>query len=86
MEVAVYKACAKKRKGGILHFDIIVPPETAFTAVLAYGSAFLQVRLQENLPVSSRDCRFCYTTETVPRWESQIAVQGYYIHESQGCH
>ncbi|QJB34671.1 DUF2024 family protein [Chitinophaga oryzae] len=86
MEVAVYKACAKKRKGGILHFDIIVPAETAFPAVLAYGSAFLRVRLPESMPVSSRDCRFCYTTETVPRWASQIAEQGYYIHESQGCH
>ncbi|MGN7819651.1 DUF2024 family protein [Chitinophaga varians] len=86
MEVAVYKACAKKRTGGVLLFDIIVPPDTAFAAVLAYGSAFLQGRLQENLPVSSRDCRFSYTTETVPRWELQISEQGYYIHESQGCH
>ncbi|MBC9931417.1 DUF2024 family protein [Chitinophaga qingshengii] len=86
MEVAVYKAYAKKRAGGFLHFDIIVPTETAFTAVLAYGSAFLQGRLSENVPVTGRDCRFCYITEILPRWAPAIANRGYYIHESQGCH
>ncbi|WP_212001281.1 DUF2024 family protein [Chitinophaga sp. HK235] len=86
MEVAVYKAYAKKKAGGFLHFDIIVPPETAFTAVLAFGSEFLQARLQEDLPVTRKDCRFCYTTQIIPRWEMKIAQQGYYIHEPQGCH
>lgn len=69
-----------------MHFDIIVPADTAFTTVLSYGGEYLRGRQPENAVIMGKDCRFCHITEIIPRWEQQIGRQGYYIHELQGCH
>ena len=85
-QVNVWDTYVTKKDGAIMHFDIIAPvsiadPNTIYT----YGRSYLKTKGQEGQPLSAQQCRLCHIEQLQPAWEAQIAEQGYFIIEMEGC-
>ncbi|MCU0322650.1 MAG: DUF2024 family protein [Chitinophagaceae bacterium] len=86
MKVAVWDTYVTKKDGTIMHFDIIVPETMkAESTILSYGKAYLASINQEDLPLTSKECKFCHIETVQPHWENMIIKQGYYIFEMENC-
>lgn len=86
MKVAVWDTYVTKKDGTIMHFDIIVPEEIKDADVIyKYGRAYLKIKMQENQPLTSNECRFCHIESVKPAWEYEIEQKGYFIYEMENC-
>lgn len=86
MKVAVWDTYVSKKDGQVMHFDIIVSREiTDEQKIYSYGRKYLELKGQENQPLTSRECTFCHVEELKPEWESEIKAKGYYIYEMENC-
>lgn len=85
MEVAVFDTYVKRKDGRYLHFNIIVHKGTSFEKVVLHGNTYLQTKGLGCQGILHKDCRFCHITAVIPLWENQISLQGYFIHELEGC-
>ena len=85
-QVNVWDTYVTKKDGGLMHFDIVAPvaitdPEVIYT----YGRAYLKGKGQEGQALSANQCRLCHIEVLRPEWEEEIAEQGYFIIEMEGC-
>jgi hypothetical protein len=85
MQCAVFDTYVKKKEGGLMHFDVIVPKDTHPDAVFAFGRQYLQEKGQAGQPLSSSECRFCHIEQATPEVEEAIGRRGFYILQMQGC-
>lgn len=86
MKVAVWDTYVTKKDGTIMHFDIIAPAEMKDETVIHnYGKAYLKTKSQEDLSLTSKECRFCHVETVKPQWEEQIKSNGYFIYEMENC-
>ncbi|UOQ69650.1 DUF2024 family protein [Hymenobacter volaticus] len=86
MEVAVYDTYVPKKDGSIMHFDILVPDETASKEqVYQFGRHYLASKGQQGQPLTAKECHFCHIEEPTQEIWDVISAQGYYIIEMQGC-
>lgn len=85
MQVSVFDTYVTKRDGNIMHFDIIVPTNTAEKLVYAFGAQYLKKKGQEGQEINSKQCQFCHVEHLQSYMEDDIRQQGYYILEMQGC-
>ena len=86
MKVAVWDTYVTKKDGTIMHFDILAPEEIKDTSVIYnYGKDYLKTKVQEEQPLSSKECRFCHIETLRPQWEADINKQGNYIIEMENC-
>ena len=86
MNVAVFDTCVPKKKGGYMHFDIIVEAGTAYEQVLVFALEYLRSKAQPVSGLSCKECRFCHLEAVIPAWNDQILRRGYCVHEIAGCH
>ncbi len=86
MKVAVWDTYVTKKDGSIMHFDIIAPEEMKDTAIIyGYGKDYLKTKMQEEQPLTSKECRFCHIESVRPQWEETIKKNGFYIYEMENC-
>ena len=85
MQVAVFDTYVKKKAGGIMHFDIIVPVGTPAERVHNFGHEYLIKKGQEGQELAAKECKFCHIEQLQEYMENDIASQGYHIIEMQGC-
>lgn len=86
IQVAVWDTYVTKKDGSVMHFDIIAPATVKDTNVIyGYGREYLKSKGQAGQPLTSKQCRFCHVRTIFPQWEADIARQGYYIIELEGC-
>lgn len=85
MKVAVFDTYVKKKQGGIMHFDVIVPEGTEAEEVYRFGREYLRQKDQEGQELASRECKFCHIEQVQDHMARDISAKGYYILEMQGC-
>ncbi|ELR68012.1 hypothetical protein C900_01275 [Fulvivirga imtechensis AK7] len=85
MEIAVFDTYVKKREGGLMHFDILVPMQTELESVLLFGKKYLREKGQEGQPITSSECKFCHIEKASPEVEHEVNANGFHIIEMQGC-
>lgn len=86
MEVAVWDTFVTRKKGNIMHFDIIVPSPTKDSEIIyQYGLNYLKEKGEENRPLTSKECTFCHNEKVKPAWEQNLKTKGYYIVELENC-
>ena len=86
MKVAVWDTYVTKKDGTVMHFDILVPEEVKDSGtVYNYGKAYLRTKVQEQQPLSSKECSFCHIENATDAMILSIEKSGYYIIEMEGC-
>ena len=85
MKAEVYDTYITKEDGSLMHFDIIVPTETKYEAVLSFGQAYLAEVGQAGQLMASSHCRFCHIEEATTEMRTAFAVQGFFIVPMEGC-
>ena len=85
MQCAVYDTYVKKKEGGLMHFDVIVPKDTHPDAVLVFGSQYLKSKGQTGKELTTQECSFCHIEQATREVEEAIQNKGFYILEMQGC-
>ena len=85
MKVAVYDSYVTRRDGKVMHFDIVVPETVPHHKALEFGKEYLKRAGQEGQPLTATESQFCHVEEAGPDIEQSIRVQGFHIHEMEGC-
>lgn len=86
MKIAVWDTYVTKKDGGIMHFDILVPPEIKDAGVVYdYGRKYLAEKKQEGQELDAKECNFCHIGEATTEMKNSIAGKGYHIIEMEGC-
>ncbi len=81
MKVAVWDTYFRRPDGATLHFDVLVPPDTAFETVRAFGQAFLSAKGFPQADLDTSRCQFCHIEEATEEISKAIVQQGYFIVE-----
>ena len=85
-EVNVWDTYVTKKDGTTMHFDILAPVAITDTdTIYKYGKQYLKQKDQEGQDLTAKQCRLCHIETLRPEWEAQIAEQGYFIIEMEGC-
>lgn len=85
MQVSVFDTYVKKKEGGLMHFDILVPVELRYDEVIGFGKEYLKSKEQEGQPISAKECKFCHIEQASSEVKHDIETKGYHIIEMQGC-
>lgn len=85
MKAAVFDTYVRKSDKSIMHFDIVVPEKTGFEQVQQIGKKYLAGKGYPDLPLTSKECRFCHIEQANPVLEDQLLTQGYSIIELHNC-
>ena len=85
MKAEVYDTYVNKKDGSLMHFDIIVPPETTYDTVVSFGKKYLEQVGQAGQQIDSSYCRFCHIEEATSEMESAFAADGFFILPMEGC-
>ncbi len=85
MKAAVFDTYVSKADNTIMHFDIIVPENTEFEKVQAYGKTYLNGKGLHDLALTTRECKFCHIEEASAELEASINAQGFGIIELGNC-
>ena len=85
MKAAVFDTYVTKSDASIMHFDIVVPENTTFEVVQAYGRTYLASKGLKNLSLTTKECQFCHIEQASPELESSITTEGYAIIELGNC-
>ncbi len=85
MQCAVYDTYVKKKEGGLMHFDVIVPKTTHPDTVLTFGRQYLASKGQAGQELTTEECSFCHIEQATPEVEAAIQQEGFFILEMQGC-
>ncbi len=85
MQCDVYDTYVYSPDRPLMHFDIIVPVQTSYDDVVAFGRRYLQQAGRADAELKPQFCRFCHVEQAAPTVESAIAADGYYILEMEGC-
>jgi hypothetical protein len=86
MKVAIWDTYVEKKDGSIMHFDIVAPIHIREEKnIHTFGKDYLQLKNQENQPLTSKECTFCHIEEATDEMKESIEQRGYYIIEMQGC-
>ncbi|MBL6445164.1 DUF2024 family protein [Fulvivirga sp. 29W222] len=85
MQVSVFDTYVKKKEGGLMHFDILVPVELGYDKVIDYGKEYLKSKEQEGQSMTARECKFCHIEQATDEVQLDIETRGYHIIEMQGC-
>ena len=85
MQCEVYNTYVTKQDGAIMHFDVIVPVNSTYSQVIAFGQSYPARVGQAGRPLTARECKFCHIEAASPQVEATIQRQGYYILPIEGC-
>lgn len=84
--VNVWDTYVTRKDGGLMHFDILAPVEiTDPNLIYKYGQQYLQTKGQKGQALAAEQCRFCHIEHLRPEWEEDMAQQGFFIIEMEGC-
>lgn len=85
MKASVFDTYVRKENNSLMHFDIVVPEDTPFAQVQAFGKTYLESKKQGHLSLTSKECRFCHIEEANPVLENELINKGHAIIELQNC-
>ena len=90
MKIAVWdtyvpRAGRDASKAETMHFDILVPDDTPFDSVQAFGLAYLSEKGEAGQPLTTSECKFCHIEKASAVVETAISDVGYAIIEMEGC-
>lgn len=85
MHCDVYDTYVRKNDKTLMHFDIIVPQDTPYVEVVAFGQAYLTRVKQNPHAIQAELCRFCHIEKATQEVEQAIKQNGYFILEMEGC-
>lgn len=85
MKAAVFDTYVNKPNNTVMHFDIIVPEDTEFEMVQAYGKAYLSNKGLHELSLTTKECKFCHIEEASAELETSIKSKGFSIIELGNC-
>jgi len=80
----VFDTYAKKIKGGIMHFDVIIDEQDPQKA-LKSAKHWLASIGHADAVVTQETCYFCHSVEAPAEMRSQIDRLGYAIYRLEGC-
>lgn len=85
MKAEVYDTYVTKEDGSLMHFDIVVPTETTYEAVLSFGETYLAEVGQAGKLMESSHCRFCHIEEASAEMVAAFTARGFFIVPMEGC-
>lgn len=85
MQVDVYDTYADSRRGKVIHFDVLVPKGTHKDIAYQYAQKWLKEIGEEPAKLKQTSCNFCHTENSVPEVEADVAKQGFFILQMEGC-
>lgn len=85
MNCDVFDTYVTRPDGQLMHFDVLVPTDTAPERALVYGQAYLAAVGVTDSQVTAERCRFCHVEQATPEAAQAIARQGYFIVAMEGC-
>ena len=85
MKAEVYDTYVNKKDGTLMHFDVIVPPETTYERVVLFGTKYLEQVGEEGQQMESSYCRFCHIEEATPEISAAFDADGFFILPMEGC-
>lgn len=80
----VFDTYAKKAKGGIMHFDVVIDEQDPQKA-LECARKWLESVGHSDAVVTQETCYFCHSAEAPAELRKQIDEQGYAIYKLEGC-
>ena len=81
----VFDTYAKKAKGGIMHFDVVIGEQDPQKA-LACAKHWLETIGHADATVTQETCHFCHSVDEMPaEMQKQIDELGYAIYKLEGC-
>lgn len=80
----VFDTYAKKTKGGIMHFDVVIDEQDPQKA-LECAKHWLAGIGQADAVVTQETCYFCHSVKAPPEIRKQIDEIGYAIFKLEGC-
>lgn len=85
MRVDVFDTYVVRKNGQLMNFDILVPEGAKPDHVYRYGRAYLELKGEENQPLTATECRLCHVEQAPEAVADEIQKTGYYIMELRGC-
>lgn len=85
MKVSVYDTYVTDEDDRLMHFDVIVPADTAAERAIEFGRRYLQQKGKQAQTLTAKECRFCHVQEAPDQWRQAIEADGYFIYEMEGC-
>jgi len=84
MNIAVWDTYVKRKNGGVMHFDILVPDEMRDAGkIYEYGKSFLASKDEPEAALDIEECQFCHIEEATEEMKQSIADKGYHIIEME---
>jgi nitrate/TMAO reductase-like tetraheme cytochrome c subunit len=84
MKVHVFDTYVKAKDGHTMHFDVITDTKDSQKAI-EYAKQWLSTIGQQEVKVTSEECRFCHSESVPDEIEIEIMTSGFYIQKMEGC-
>jgi hypothetical protein len=80
----VFDTYAKKAKGGIMHFDVVIDEQDPQKA-LNCAKQWLESIGHPDAVVTQETCYFCHSAKAPAEMRRQIDEKGFAIYKLEGC-
>ena len=84
MDFHVFDTYVKAKDGKTMHFDVVTDKKETQKAI-TYAKEWLKTIGEENVVVTTEECRFCHTQSVPDDMEIEIMTNGYFIAKMEGC-
>lgn len=80
----VFDTYVKSKNGHVMHFDVITDKNDTEKAI-TYAKEWLKSIGENDVKVTTEECRFCHTQSVSEEIEIEIMTNGYFIARMEGC-
>jgi heterodisulfide reductase subunit B len=80
----VFDTYVKSKNGHVMHFDVITD-KNDIEKVIMFAKEWLKSIGENDVKVTTEECRFCHTQSVSEEVEIEIMTNGYFIAKMEGC-
>lgn len=80
----VFDTYIKSKNGHVMHFDVITDKNDTEKAI-TFAKEWLKSIGENDVKVTTEECRFCHTQSVSEEVEIEIMTNGYFIAKMEGC-
>ena len=84
MDFHVFDTYVKASDGHTMHFDVITDKKDSTSAV-SFAKEWLKTIGENNVSVTTEECKFCHSESVPEDIEIEIMTNGYFIVKMEGC-
>jgi len=84
MNFHVFDSYVKANDGHTMHFDVITDKNDTEKAI-SFAKEWLKTIGEENVKVTTEECKFCHSESISKDMEIEIMTNGYFIAKMEGC-